>query len=352
MKPKQMITAVLVVLAAGIGAYALLRSHRKAESEPDESVDAPTVVSVQVGALRRTTMHEYLAAYGTVMPAPATAAEPAADAPMAAPVAGVVASVNVVEGQRVAKGDLLVTLNSGSTTAAYAAVEVERQKALYAQQNASLKSLEDAQTQLALLTITTPLAGTVIRVNVKSGAAVDSSTVVVEVMDLNRLVVSARIPESKAAAMKVGAAVQVQAQPPVAAAVSYVGPTVDASDGTVLVRADLPPNCGLRPGQFVPLLVVTGVQADCLAAPEESLVADVDGKSALALVSGDQAVLTAVQAGYRENGWVQVSGPGLKAGDSVVTVGAYGLPNKTRIQIETAGGAKAPAESTPAGADK
>ncbi len=352
MNPKKTITAVLVVLVAGLGAYALLRSHRRAEPELDETADVPTVVSVQVGALRRTTMHDYLAGYGTVMPAPATAGKAAADAPMAAPAGGVVASVDVVEGQPVAKGDLLVTLNSGTTTAAYAALEVERQKALYAQQNASLKSVEDAQAQLSLLTITTPLAGTVTRVNVKPGAAVDSSTVVVEVMDLNRLVVSARIPESKAAAMKVGAAVQVQAQPPVAAAVSYVGPTVDASDGTVLVRADLPPDCGLRPGQFVPILITTGVQADCLAAPEESLVTDIDGKNALALVNGDQAVLTPVEAGYRENGWVQVSGPGLKAGDTVVTVGAYGLPDKTRIRVEAAGGAKAPAGSTPAGADK
>ena len=50
-------------------------------------------------------MHEYVASYGQVMPAPAAAGEPAADAPLAAPTAGVVADVNVVEGQQVAKGD-------------------------------------------------------------------------------------------------------------------------------------------------------------------------------------------------------------------------------------------------------
>ena len=73
-----------------------------------------------------------------------------------------------------------MTLNSSAITAAYAAQELERQKSLYAQQNASLKSLQDAETQLALLTVTSPLAGTVTRVGVKPGAAVDLSTVVVK----------------------------------------------------------------------------------------------------------------------------------------------------------------------------
>jgi multidrug efflux pump subunit AcrA (membrane-fusion protein) len=346
MKPKQIVTGILALLVGGLGVYALLRSHRPAESAPDEAADAPTVVSVQVGSLKHMTMHEYLAGYGTVMPAPATASEPAADAPMAAPTAGVVASVNVVEGQSVSKGDLLMTLNSGAITAAYAAQEVERQKTLYAQQNASLKSLQDAETQLALLTVTAPLAGTVAHVNVKPGAAVDLNTVVVEIMDLNRLVATTRLPESKAAMLKVGEAVQLKTQPPVDAAISYISPTVDASDGTVLARAALPPKCGLRPGQFVPLLIVTGVEADCVAAPEESVVTDVDGKSVIALVNGDHAVQTPVQTGYRENGWVQVIGPGLKAGDAVVTVGAYGLPDKTRIQVAAA------ARSAPAGPER
>jgi len=30
---------------------------------------------------------------------------------------------------------------------------------------------------------------------------------------------------------------------------------------------------------------------------------------------------------------VEISGTGLKAGDSVVTVGAYGLPGKTKIRV-------------------
>lgn len=197
MKPKQIVTGVIAVLIGGLGVYALLRSHSGAESNSDEETAPPTVVGVQTGTLARMTLHQYVTGYGTVMPAPATAGEPAADAPLAAPTAGVVASLNVVEGQQVARDQLLMTLNSSSITAGYAEQEVERQKLLYAQHNTSLKNLQDAETQLALLRVTTPLAGTVTRVNVKPGAAVDLNTVVAEVMDLNRLVVSIGIPETE-----------------------------------------------------------------------------------------------------------------------------------------------------------
>ena len=56
------------------------------------SGNAPSVVSVQVGALKRMTLHHYVEGYGTVEPAPATPNQPAAGAPLAPPTAGVVAT--------------------------------------------------------------------------------------------------------------------------------------------------------------------------------------------------------------------------------------------------------------------
>ena len=65
------------------------------------------------------------------------------------------------------------------------------------------------------------------------------------------------------------------------------------------------------------------------------MVTDIHDHSVIALVNGDEAAQTPVQTGLRENGWVEVSGAGLKEGDSVVTVGAYGLPEKTKIRVVT-----------------
>jgi multidrug efflux pump subunit AcrA (membrane-fusion protein) len=83
---------------------------------------------------------------------------------------------------------------------------------------------------------------------------------------------------------------------------------------------------------------VTAVHTNCLAAPVESVVTDENGQSVIALVTGGQAAQMPVQTGLRENGLVEVSAPELKAGDTVVTVGAYGLPEKTKIRVENSPG--------------
>ncbi|HEY5232987.1 MAG TPA: efflux RND transporter periplasmic adaptor subunit, partial [Verrucomicrobiae bacterium] len=258
---------------------------------------------------------------------------PAAGAQLAAPVAGIVTKINAIAGQQMKKGDVLVELNSGTTTFDYAEAEVERQEKLFAQQNTSLRNLQDAEAQLASLQIVAPLSGTITRVNVKLGQAVDATTIVAEVMDLRRLAVSAQIPAAEAGELKTGEEVQLLGSTPVTTSLSFVSPAVNANDGTISIWASLSPDSGLRPGQFVPLKIVTAVHTNCLAAPEASIVTDENGNSVIALVKGDDATQVPVKIGLRENGWVEVEAQGLKEGDSVVTVGAYGLPDKTKIQI-------------------
>ena len=332
MKRKHIIVGVVVVLVAGLGIVALVKSRGEAsESGGDEKT--PTIVTVQTDALKLATLHRYVAGYGTVEPAPATAEQPAAGAQLAAPSAGIVSKVNVLEGRQVEKGSVLMELNSGAATAESAAQEVERQKKLYAQENTSQRNLQAAEAQLALLRVIAPLSGTVARVNVKPGQAVDLTMVVAEVMDLNRLAVSAEIPAAEAGDLKPGNPVEVLAALPVTTELSFVSPNVDKNNGTVLMRALLPVDSGLRPGQFVPLRIMTAVHTNCLAAPATGVVTDESGKSVIALVKGDAATQKPVQTGLRENGWVEVEAPELEAGDVVVTVGAYGLPEKTKIRV-------------------
>jgi len=121
--------------------------------------------------------------------------------------------------------------------------------------------------------------------------------------------------------------------PPVTTELLFVSPSVDMANDTVLVRALLPKDSGLRLGQSVSLRIVNAVHTNCLAAPAESVVTDENGNSVIALVKGDEAMQLPAQTGLRENGLVEVSAPDLKAGDTVVTVGAYGLPEKTKIQV-------------------
>jgi RND family efflux transporter MFP subunit len=334
MKLKQTIIGIVILLCVGFGIFALVkfRSPAAGRGESDDE-NTPTVISVQVGALKRMTLHQYVNGYGMVEAAPATATEPAAGGTLAASTAGTVARVKVIAGQQVQKGDVLVELNSASATIDYARAEVERQEQLFAQQNTSLKNLDDARAQWASLQVIAPVSGTVTRLDVKPGQAVDAGATVAEVIDLNRLAISAKIPAAQAGALQAGQDVQILTDPPVTTSLSFVSPTVDTDDGTVLVWASLPAQNGLKPGQLAQLKIVTDTHTNCLAAPAKSVVADDSGNNFIPLVNGNEATQTPVQAGFREDDWVEISASGLKEGDQVVTVGAYGLPDRTQIKI-------------------
>ena len=186
-----------------------------------------------------------------------------------------------------------------------------------------------------------------VRVNAKPGQAVDLTAVVAEVMDLNRLAVSAEIPSAAANDLKVGEPLELLGEHSVTAEVLFVSPSVNKENDTVLVRALLPKDSGWRPGQFVSLRIVTAVHTNCLAVPSESVVTDESGKSVIALVKGDEETQLPVQTGLRENGLVEVAAPEIKAGDVVVTVGAYGLPEKTKIRVQNSAGDETSSTNSP-----
>lgn len=335
--------AAVVIAGAAIGACALLNWH-DAEAKTGRDVSS-TLVSVQVGTLRRMTVRQYVTGYGFVAPAPATAEHPAAAAAVAAPVSGVVARVLVVAGQRVRRGQALVVLNSNTMTAAYAAQELARQRRLYAGHDTSLKALQNAEAALSLLRVTSPLSGLVVAVNVRPGASVGQTAPLVEIMDLRRLIVQADIPAGQAAELHIGQTVELRRGCSSATRLTYISPTVDPSDGAVTVWAPLPAKCGLRPGQYLSLRIVTATHRGSLVAPAESIVTDLAGNSVLSVVHGNTAVRTAVRAGLHEGAWTEVSGAGLTPGTKVVTVGAYGLPARTAIRIVNARAAPPPARN-------
>ena len=69
---------------------------------------------------------------------------------------------------------------------------------------------------------------------------------------------------------------------------------------------------------------MTGVQTCALP---------ISGEWVISLVSGRRAVQQPVQIGFREGDLVQVQSLLLQPGDRVVTTGAYGLPEKTKIRV-------------------
>jgi len=116
--------------------------------------------------------------------------------------------------------------------------------------------------------------------------------------------------------------------------VSFVSPQVDPRTGSVMVGIDLPSGASLRSGLAVRVRIIAEEHKDVLAVPREAVVADENGDSAIAIVVGDQATHKTVKAGLEEGGLIEIAADGLKEGDTVVTSGAYGLPQATRVKVQ------------------
>jgi membrane fusion protein (multidrug efflux system) len=255
-------------------------------------------------------------------------------------------AVPVQEGERVAAGAVIVKLDDRAALAQLRLAEqqMERQNKLKETGGTSEKTaqeaaqqLANAQAQLALVQLTSPIAGVVARVNVQPGQTVDGNTVVAEVIDPARLVATVNVPATEAALLKAGqpAELLLERSANVAAQgkVLYVSPQVDAKTSTVLARVSVPADAGLRAGQFVHVRVITEERAGKLAVPREAVYTDHDGKSTLSTVEGDVAKQKAVKVGLRDGDLVEVEGEGVTEGTTVVTLGSYALPQETKVRI-------------------
>ncbi len=158
--------------------------------KPAQLVEEPstivTEVPVETAKVVRTTLHGYVTAYGVRRSGTGRECHIGAFTP------GIVSQVNCAVGQQVDKGQVLFQLDSRTADIAVAAAQqvLERQKRLIKVEGTSEKNLQEAEQKLAeataqrsLLRIESPLSGIVTHVNVRPGEAVDSATVLAEVLD-------------------------------------------------------------------------------------------------------------------------------------------------------------------------
>ena len=353
---RRTLVGLIVLAVAALAVIIIIKLVRPNMGEENEEVAVD--MAVHVGKITRATLHRFVTAYGTVEPEPAGPGRRPADAEVASPVAGIVAHIDCVEGQRVAMGTVLFRLDSrvadvvhekAKKALAFAEENFERQKKLLPVEGTSKKSyleaeqqlnsargdLAAAETDLALHRIEAPLDGTVVKINTEPGEAVELNTVLAMIVDLNRLVAAVNVPSREAALLKVGQPAMFETGGAAPGAVVYIGSRVDDKTDTLPVRISVPAAAGFHPGQFLSVRIICEEHADCLAVPEAAAVSNSVGGEAgvIVLVEGDKAVRKPVKIGLREAGLVEVEGEGLKEGLVIVTEDAYAVPGDAKIHI-------------------
>jgi RND family efflux transporter MFP subunit len=233
-----------------------------------------------------------------------------------------------------------------SAERAYARAVRLAQAGILPQKDSDQAAAELAQAQVAaitarraqqLATLRAPLAGVVTRMTAVLGAAVDANQPLVEVADVAALDVVFNVSPGQAAQIQTRDSVHVTAgegegsEAVGQGSVTAVGAAVDSSSRAVAVRARIGrPARPLRIGESLFGRIVTAVHAGAVTVPVAALVPSGDGFQVFVVDSGGIAHVRAVTVGARSESLAEIL-TGLAAGETVVTTGAYGIEDGTKI---------------------
>jgi RND family efflux transporter MFP subunit len=204
-----------------------------------------------------------------------------------------------------------------------------------------------AEAQLSYSEIRSPLNGVITDRPLYPGEMATAGTALLTVMDISSVIAKAHIPQDQAAALKVGdnGTMSVPGmEQPIKGKVTVVSPALDPNSTTVEVWFEAKnPKHELKPGTSVHLSLTAQTVKDALVVPASSILTAQDGSTTVMLAGSDgRAHQQSVKVGIRNGDDVQIV-EGVKEGDKVVSSGAYGLPDKTKIKIEAA---EAPADAS------
>ena len=192
--------------------------------------------------------------------------------------------------------------------------------------------------QLEFTEIRSSSAGTITEQFMFPGDMAKPEAPIFTVMDLAVAVVRAQIPEAEATGVRTGATcVFVPADAPAASfagRVSVVNQAIDPARRTVESWCDIPnPKRALRAGAYGRLEVVTGLLSKSIVVPISAVQVEEGGKKGVVMVAdaNRKAAKRAVDLGARVEGQIAIRA-GLKAGETVIIEGGYGLSEGTEVK--------------------
>jgi multidrug efflux system membrane fusion protein len=211
--------------------------------------------------------------------------------------------------------------------------------------------VENARVQLGYATIRAPMDGRAGNLLVRVGSAVKARDDTAQMLVLNQLhpiYVSFSIPDQYLPDVKkylAAGSVQVQAFPrgqddsPAAGELTFVNNTVDATTGTIQLKATFPNRRDiLWPGQFVTVILTLTVQSDVVVIPSQAIQNGQQGQYVYVMRSDLTVESRPIKAG-RTLGAETVVAKGIAPGEKVVTDGQLRLVPGARVQVKTAAAA-------------
>ena len=342
MRKRLAAVALVAALLAGGGWWWL---GRDAASEPERGGDgSPRATVVELAPVETATARERFRTVGEIRARDSVR--------LTVEARGIIVALPVEDGDRVARGDLLLKLEEEEERADVAAAraglaeaeaELARTRELAGEGFAAERrvetaraafesaeaELERAKVRLRDRRVLAPFAGRVGVVEVSPGSFVEPGTPVASLYSVDSLEVRFDVPQRVADRVEPGAEVIFGER---TLKVATLTPAAQAATRTFTAIAPLAAGGprGLRPGTFVDVALVVAVRPDALFVPETAVLRV--GERAYVFRARDgRAERVEVATGVRDDGRIEVEGP-LAAGERVVTAGLEKLRDGASIR--------------------
>jgi RND family efflux transporter MFP subunit len=195
-----------------------------------------------------------------------------------------------------------------------------------------------AEAQLSYTEIRSPIDGVVTDRPLFAGETAAAGTPVITVMDTSALLAKLHISQMQAQQLTLGAQAKVTVpgvDEPVPAKVSLISPALDPGSTTIEVWLRVEnPRGEFKPGTAVHTLITGKTATGAMLIPAGAVQTAADGttKSVMVITADGTAHKRVVKLGIQTAETVQVL-DGLTPNDMVITTGAYGLDDGTKVKI-------------------
>lgn len=290
---------VAVVVTCGIVVAVNLSQKKKEMPQMQKMGGGNSVVTVKSENAVERTLKDYVIVNGEVQSQSAIDVFPSMN--------GKIASINVMLGSNVKKGDVIAKVDPS-----------------------------EPGTNYSLSPIEAPISGSIVSSPLKVGTKVTTSTAVTMIGDVENLQISALIPERYVAELKPGlkAEITLEAYPCVvfSASVSRVSPVVDASTRTkeVILNFDKK-DARINAGMFAKVKLYTSQYSGKIVVSKDAVVLQ-DENSYLFIINDDNTVSKRiVKTGKTVDSLIQIT-DNVANGERVVTEGMLSLSDGAKVK--------------------
>ncbi len=258
-----------------------------------------------------------------------------------APFAGTLTRLDVTDGDRVTAGQALASMISRSSEATLEGAQAMLRSAQTAADSADAReALQLARKNLVERVLEAPSAGVVLSHAASPGDRLSEGDEILRIAAAGSAVFVAEVPQNELALIRTGqpAWIRLAARPDtLAGTVHGILPAASSSTFSAPVRIDF--RLGLKTpsvGLFGTASIVVGQCAGVLSVPVEAVLTDdITGVSRVAVVRDGKIAWVIVQTGVTDRGRIEISGPGIAAGDEVIVSGQVGLPDGAAVRVQS-----------------